>query len=93
MSYGSLSLFYGGLESLLGPPQMHKDPELPDAPPSLIKAMANEHCASADSHEAFATTTGVSTTAAMEWEIVTAECKHASIRAGLMAIYKTAHLF
>ena len=27
MSYGSLSLFYGGLESLLGPPQMHKDPE------------------------------------------------------------------
>ena len=28
MSYGSLSLFYGGLESLLGPPQMHKDPKM-----------------------------------------------------------------
>ena len=71
MSYGSLSLFYGGLESLLGPPQMHKDPDAPNAPPSLMRAMQNEHCASADSKDEFTTTNGVTTTSAVEWEFCT----------------------
>ena len=34
MTYGSLSLFYGGLESLLGPPKMVKG--------SLLASMASE---------------------------------------------------
>ena len=36
MSYGSLSLFYGGLESLLGPPKMVNG--------SLFVSMEQEHC-------------------------------------------------
>ena len=70
MSYGSLSLFYGGLESLLGPPQMHKDPDKPEEPPTLFKAMENDHNAHEDSRVAFSSSNGMSTTAVIEWEIV-----------------------
>ena len=70
MSYGSLSLFYGGLESLLGPPQMHKDPEREGAPATLLKAMENEHCAGPDALDEFTSTNGVTTHSWLEWEIV-----------------------
>ena len=48
MSYGSLSLFYGGLESLIGPPLMVKDPNRVDSTTgemeaTLFRAMENEH--------------------------------------------------
>ena len=76
MSYGSLSLFYGGLESLLGPPQMHKDPDKPeDTPPSLFKAMENEHCANIDSTVEFSSSNGMTTNSFVEWEIVTSPQK------------------
>ncbi|KOO20837.1 achain structural determinant protein [Chrysochromulina tobinii] len=70
MSYGSLSLFYGGLESLIGPPQMHKDPEREGAPATLLKAMENEHCAGPDAIDEFTSTNGVTTQSWLEWEIV-----------------------
>ena len=72
MSYGSLSLFYGGLESLLGPPQMAKDPESKDGMATLLKAMENEHCTGPDAADDFATSNGVTTTSPLEWEIVIA---------------------
>ena len=64
-----------GLESLLGPPQMHKDPEVEDSPATLLKAMENEHCAGADANVDFVTTNGTTTASALEWEIVTAPKK------------------
>ena len=78
MSYGSLSLFYGGLESLLGPPQMHKDPERPEAPPTLYRAMENEHKAGPEATEEFSTSNGMSTTPSTEWEFVTHPVKSTS---------------
>jgi hypothetical protein len=77
MSYGSLSLFYGGLESLLGPPQMHKDPDLEDSPATLLKAMENEHCKGDDALVPFDTSNGMRTHSALEWEAVTAPRKGA----------------
>ena len=62
MSYGSLSLFYGGLESLLGPPKMVRG--------SLYDAMAGEHTNEVDSKIDFATSNGVTTTSEVEWEAV-----------------------
>ena len=46
MSYGSLSLFYGGLESLLGAPKMLKGRDASTAAshaPSLMNAIEHEH--------------------------------------------------
>ena len=71
MSYGSLSLFYGGLEQLLGPPQMAKEGPGEDALASIIKAMENEHCVQADSDIEFRTPNGMSAIASREWEFVT----------------------
>ena len=62
MSYGSLSLFYGGLESLLGPPKMLHG--------SLLAAMEGEHTTEKDSCISFSTPNGVTTQSATEWEIV-----------------------
>ena len=39
MTYGSLSLFYGGLESLLGPPKMYLGPMSSEAEKSLFNMM------------------------------------------------------
>ena len=64
MSYGSLSLFYGGLESLLGPPKMVRG--------SLFNAMEGEHTAEKDSFIMFTTPNGVTTQSATEWEVVSA---------------------
>ena len=70
MSYGSLSLFYGGLESLLGPPQMHKDMDREDCAATLLKAMENEHTIGPDATDEFTSTNGVTTHSRLEWEIV-----------------------
>ncbi len=63
-SYGSLSLFYGGLESLLGPPKMYKG--------SLRNSMEQEHTGEKDAKSEFTTSNGVTTTAETEWEAVIA---------------------
>ena len=62
MSYGSLSLFYGGLESLIGPPKMLKG--------SLFHSMEQEHTGERDARCEFTTSNGVTSTSAMEWEVV-----------------------
>lgn len=70
MSYGSLSLFYGGLESLLGPPQMSKEHQGEEATASLFKSMENDHCAMPDSNELFETPNGTISKSCIEWEVV-----------------------
>ena len=83
MSYGSLSLFYGGLESLIGPPLMVKDPERVDPTTgemeaTLYKAMECEHKDKAvypDVDLLFSTSNGMKTTSMLEWEIVTSPKK------------------
>jgi len=71
MSYGSLSLFYGGLESLLGPPQMARtDTSDPDSLATLLKSMENDHCAMPDSAVLFKTPNGMEAISKVEWEFV-----------------------
>ena len=62
MAFGSLDLFYGGLEGLIGPPQMVNG--------SIHKAMEADHCAHKDAKITFTSSNGVSTTSETEWEIV-----------------------
>eukprot|EP00326_Haptolina_ericina_P037582 CAMPEP_0181244632 /NCGR_PEP_ID=MMETSP1096-20121128/42969_1 /TAXON_ID=156174 ORGANISM="Chrysochromulina ericina, Strain CCMP281" /NCGR_SAMPLE_ID=MMETSP1096 /ASSEMBLY_ACC=CAM_ASM_000453 /LENGTH=823 /DNA_ID=CAMNT_0023341205 /DNA_START=27 /DNA_END=2496 /DNA_ORIENTATION=- len=61
MAYGALALFYGGLESLIGPPQMIDG--------SLIKSMEQEHSVRPDSHLKFTSSNGMSSTSRDEWEV------------------------
>ena len=68
MTYGSLSLFYGGLESLLGPPKMYKGAAHDDK--SLFNMMEFEHCNDKDADAEFTVNQGLSTTAKTEWEVV-----------------------
>ena len=68
MGYGGLDDFFGGLEALLGPPQMAKDPETGEA--TILRAMEVEHCEEGDSHKEFTSSNGVTTTSAIEWEFV-----------------------
>ena len=70
LAFGSLDTFYGGLEAMLGPPLLVKDS--PKAKPSLQTAMKQEHTACADSSLEFTSTNGVTTTSAIEWEVVVA---------------------
>ena len=69
MTYGSLSLFYGGLESLLGPPKMYKGPQHEEK--SLYNTMEFEHCTDKDAKADFKAPNGVLTTSAIEWALVT----------------------
>ena len=68
MTYGSLSLFYGGLESLLGPPKMYKGAQ--HAERSLYNMMEFEHLHEKDSQSEFTAPNGTTTTANTEWAIV-----------------------
>ena len=68
MTYGSLSLFYGGLESLLGPPKMYKGPQHTEK--SLFNTMEMEHLGGPDASLEFEANMGIKTTAATEWEVV-----------------------
>ena len=68
MGYGGLDDFFGGLEVLLGPPQMAKDPATGEA--SIMRAMEVEHCEECDSEKEFTSSNGVTTTSITEWEFV-----------------------
>ena len=68
MTYGSLSLFYGGLESLLGPPKMYKGPQHTEK--SLFNTMEFEHTCDKDAKVKFSSPNGMTTTTEREWEIV-----------------------
>jgi len=68
MTYGSLSLFYGGLESLLGPPKMYKGPQHEEK--TLFNSMEFEHCGEKDASEMFTAPNGVTTTSETEWVVV-----------------------
>ena len=68
MTYGSLSLFYGGLESLLGPPKMYKG--LQHEEKTLFNSMEFEHCGEKDASEMFTAPNGVTTTSETEWVVV-----------------------
>ncbi|KOO33679.1 ankyrin repeat protein [Chrysochromulina tobinii] len=70
MTYGSLSLFYGGLESLLGPPKMYKGALVDNDEKTLFNAMAVEHTSEKDSLEMFTAFNGVSTSSELEWRCV-----------------------
>ena len=66
--YGSLDVFFGGLEALLGPPQVVKDPDHPKGQPTIRKAMENEHVSMKDSPITFTSSNGVTTDSITEWE-------------------------
>mmetsp|Transcript_34214 Transcript_34214/g.89391 ORF Transcript_34214/g.89391 Transcript_34214/m.89391 type:complete len:1055 (+) Transcript_34214:149-3313(+) len=61
MAYGALALFYGGLESLIGPPQMIDG--------SLIKSMEQEHSIRPDSNLKFRSSNGMESISKDEWEV------------------------
>ena len=60
MAFGGIDQFYGGLESLVGPPLPFEG--------SLLRQMQREHCEEADSLEPFSTTNGI--------ENATSECEY-----------------
>ena len=68
MTYGSLSLFFGGLESLLGPPKMYKGPN--HAERSLFNMMEYEHTGDKDATSSFTAPNGTTTTSEVEWQFV-----------------------
>ena len=68
MTYGSLSLFFGGLESLLGPPKMYKGPS--HAERSLFNMMEYEHIGDKDATSSFTAPNGTTTTSEVEWQFV-----------------------
>ena len=68
MGYGELNNFFDGLEVLLGPPMMAKDPSTGEA--SILRAMEVEHCEEVDSEKEFTSSNGVTTTSQLEWEFV-----------------------
>ena len=41
MGYGGLDVFFGGLEALLGPPQVVKDPEAKNHAPTIRKVSSS----------------------------------------------------
>ena len=62
MALGDLKTFFAGLEGLVGAPKVV---------PTLMTAMAREHCEAADANEPFSTSNGVEgTTSAAEWSFV-----------------------
>ena len=66
--YGSLDVFFGGLEALLGPPQVVRDPDHPKGVPTIRTAMENEHTSMKDSLLTFTSSNGATTESATEWE-------------------------
>ena len=70
MGYGNLSHFFNGLETLLGPPAMVKDPEQ-DSVATIHMGMQVEHTLEKDCAELFTSSNGVTTTSQIEWEFAT----------------------
>ena len=62
MQFASIEVFYGGLEKLIGPPQMMEG--------TIRKTMEFEHCQQLDSYEKFDTSNGATSFSAVEWEFV-----------------------
>ena len=62
MSFGSLEVFYGGLEKLIGPPLLVGG--------TLLGAMRREHVECEDSEEEFTSGNGLTTYSSIEWEFV-----------------------
>lgn len=58
---GSLDVFYGGLERLLGPPRLLNN--------SLFNRMEMEHCKQTDSLTSFTSSNGMTSTSSDEWEV------------------------
>ena len=76
MGYGSLDVFFNGLETLLGPPQMVKDPEAPDGAATLLMGMRADHTMQKDATDEFTSSNGVTTTSAVEWQFAYApDCR------------------
>ena len=67
MGYGNLSHFFNGLETLLGPPAMVKDPEQGNVA-TIHMGMQVEHTLEKDCAELFTSSNGVTTTSQIEWE-------------------------
>lgn len=65
MGYGGLDIFFGGLENLLGPPQMVKDP---DGLTTIVMGMEAEHTQSKDCDDEFTSSNGATTTSRIEWD-------------------------
>ncbi len=57
------------------------------APPTLMKAMENEHCAGPDAQDSFSTSNGMVTTSPLEWEVVTYPKKKPDTEDGRQATY------
>jgi hypothetical protein len=66
MGYGSLDVFFNGLETLLGPPQMMKDPDN-NGVATIKMGMQLEHTSQKDASEPFTSSNGVTTTSEVEW--------------------------
>lgn len=73
MRHGTIDVFFSGLETLLGPPLMLKDPEMDDTP-TIRMSIENEHTNMPDSNVLFHSPNGTTTTASTEWDF----CYHAS---------------
>lgn len=67
MGYGNLSHFFNGLETLLGPPQMVKDPES-GGEATILMGMQVEHTLDKDCADTFTSSNGVTTTSQIEWD-------------------------
>jgi NLR family CARD domain-containing protein 3 len=68
MQYGSLAVFFGGLEALKGPPLLLRDTEGFN---TIREGMRVEHCERADHTMPFSTSNGMEgATSALEWEFV-----------------------
>lgn len=69
MRHGTLDKFFSGLENLIGPPQMIRDPESEGGEtPTIRMAMCNEHTAFPDSYVEFTSPNGTTSCSATEWE-------------------------
>ena len=62
MAFGSLDLFFEGLEGIIGPPVVLHG--------SLVDAMQADHTAQKDADLKFTSSNGMTTTSALEWEFV-----------------------
>ena len=65
---GGLDVFFGGLEALLGPPQVAKDP-VAGGVPTIRRSLEIEHTESRDSTTEFRSSNGCTTTSANEWSV------------------------
>lgn len=68
MDFGSLDRFFGGLESLLGPPVLLQG--------SIKRAMEHNHCSLPDHDVSFSSSNNLTSTPQLEWEFVASPDVH-----------------